>query len=86
MSNKIQRFSIDLERNEEAARLAADVEPGARLNATLSVVSKDDKTLVVELEEIEEPAETEDDDDEVPETETGTEGLSPAMKVVTGGG
>jgi hypothetical protein len=82
-SNKTQRFSVDLERNEDLAKIVVDVEPGEKLKATLSVVSKDDKTLVVELDEVEEPDgvvseaddEDEDEDDDFP-----------AMKVARGEG
>jgi len=55
MSSKPQRIALDLERNEEVARIAADLSPGQTINAKLSVVAVDEKTLTVELVEIDEP-------------------------------
>lgn len=83
-----QRLEIDLERNEELQKIAADIEPGAKLKATLSVVSKDDRILTVELEEVEEPSGSSDaDDEDEEEDDSGGDdegGDTPAMKVARG--
>ena len=86
MSAKTQRLAIDLERNEELAVLVADLEPGAKLEATLSIVARDDKTLTVEVESVEECGGGEkakdEEADEADDDET--EGETPAVKVARG--
>jgi hypothetical protein len=88
---KPQRLSIDLERNEDLARIVADVEPGETLRATLLVVHTSDKTLEVEVQEVDAPegVEVEDveevDDEGEDEVESaGGAYDSPAMKVMRG--
>ena len=87
MSNKTQRLSIDLERNEALAKLVADLEPGEKLDAVMSIVARDDKTLTVELESFSDHDGSDDDEDDgEEEEETSSEGDSPAMKVMRGSG
>lgn len=84
--SKPQRIVIDLERNEDLAKVVADVEPGQTLRATLSVVAKDDKTLTVELDEVDEPttSSSTDEDDDGDEGESDDD--TPALKVARGFG
>lgn len=87
MATKTQRLSIDLERNEELARIVADLEPGSKLDAVLSIVARDDKTLTVEVEEVvDRDGDAEDDEDETEEDaeEESDPDESPAMKFMRG--
>ncbi len=82
---KPQRLSIDLERNADLARIVADVEPGETLRATLLIVHKSDKTLEVEVQEVDEPEGFEaSEDEDVKEDDEGSDDDSPAMKVMRG--
>ncbi|MFZ8889233.1 MAG: hypothetical protein ACO2YV_01235 [Pseudomonadales bacterium] len=81
MSAKTQRLALDLERNEELASLVADMEPGQKLDATLSIVARDDKTLTVEVESVSDRSESEDEEEEDEEDEDAD---YPAMKVARG--
>jgi hypothetical protein len=56
-----QRLSIDLKKNPEVAELISDMEPGAKVNLTTAIYSKDEQTLVLELEEAEAGTEAADD-------------------------
>jgi hypothetical protein len=80
-----QRLALDLERNEELAKLVADMEPGEKLDAKLSIVAKDDKTVTVEVEEV---GECENDGEEYDEEEAEeaeeSEDDMPAVKVMRG--
>lgn len=62
-----QRLTIDLKKNPEAAQVTADMEVGAKVALYGAIFSKDDQTLVVEMEEIEGDGESaegiEDNDD-----------------------
>jgi hypothetical protein len=80
-----QRLALDLERNEELVKLVADLEPGDKLDAKLSIVAKDDKTLTVEVEEVGECDDdggdnNEDEAEEAPESDDDM----PAVKVMRG--
>jgi len=92
MSSTTQQFAIDLERNEDLARIVADAEPGETLEATLRIVAKNDKTLTVELVEVEEEVGAAEEADEEAKDKPADEdkdedmGDSPAMKVMTGNG
>lgn len=79
-----QRITIDLKKNPKVAELIADLEPADCLYAELTIVSKDDQSLVVEIEAASETAadlegkdesedEDEEDDDAGTEKETETE-------------
>ncbi|MCW5549985.1 MAG: hypothetical protein KIT44_13560 [Opitutaceae bacterium] len=77
-----QRITIDLNNNPEAVGVVADMEPGDRVELAGSIVSKDDQSLVLELDEIGE-------DSAVPAEETDDEEAdddSPAARVVRGDG
>lgn len=79
MSANNQRLALDLERNEDLASLVADMEPGDKLDAVLSIVARDDKTLTVELDEVTEGVAAEEEEQE----EEG-EGDTPAVKMMRG--
>ena len=84
MSTSTQRLTLDLEQNEDLAKLVAHLEPGDELNATLSIVAKDDKTLTVDLEEVSEGSgENADEPDDTAESEP-SEDDSPAMQMMRG--
>lgn len=62
-----QRITIDLKKNPKIAELIADLEPADCLYAELTIVSKDEQSLVVEIEAASETAadlEGKDTDDE----------------------
>lgn len=85
MSAKNQRLLLDLEKNKDLAQLVADLEPGEKLDAVISIVAKDDKTLTVDLEEVsnhiaEDGEDEEDDVDDAPESDD----EPPAFKVARG--
>lgn len=84
MDAKTQQLVIDLERNEDLAKLVADMEPGETLNAKLSIVAKNDSSLTVEIEEVsDETGDTgEEEQEEEEEEEAAAE--TPAMKVMSG--
>jgi len=85
MDPKTQQLVIDLERNEDLAKLVADSEPGDKLTATLSIVAKNDSTLTVEIDEVVDEGGDDgggDEDEEEEETEAADE--TPAMKVMNG--
>ena len=84
MSTKTQRLVLDLEKNTDLADLVADAEPGDKLDAVISIVHRDEKSLTVELEEVsnsdgESTADTEDEDEDEGEVED-----TPAMKMMRG--
>jgi hypothetical protein len=87
MDPKTQQLVIDLERNEELAKLVADSEPGDKLTATLSIVAKNDSTLTVEIEEVVDEGGDDgggDDDEEEEKESPDSEYETPAMKVMNG--
>ena len=45
-----QRITIDLKKNPKVAEMIADLEPADSLFAELTIVSKDEQSLVVEIE------------------------------------
>ena len=65
-----QRITIDLKKNPKIAELIADLEPADCLYAELTIVSKDEQSLVVEIEAASETAadlegkDTDDDTDD----------------------
>jgi hypothetical protein len=85
MDPKTQQLVIDLERNEDLAKLVADLEPGDTLNATLSIVAKNDSSLTVEIEEVtDESGDDGGDEEEEEKKEPYAEDETPAMKVMNG--
>lgn len=60
-----QRLTIDLKKNPDVAKLVADLEPSDCIYAELCIVSKDDQSLVVEIEATgETPSDLEGDETE----------------------
>lgn len=47
-----QRITIDLTKNPETADVVADLEVGDAVEVNTTIVSKDDQTLVLEVEEV----------------------------------
>ncbi len=87
MDPKTQQFVIDLERNEDLAKLVADMEPGDTLQATLSIVAKNDSSLTVEVDDVTDETGDDGGDEEEEEKEEpspDSEVESPAMKVMNG--
>lgn len=84
MSTSTQRLTLDLEQNDDLAKLVADMEPGDQLSATLSIVAKDDKTLTVDLEEVSEGSgENADEPNDAEESEPSDDDM-PAMQMMRG--
>jgi hypothetical protein len=85
MDPKTQQLVIDLERNEDLAKLVADLEPGDTLNATLSIVAKNDSSLTVEIDEVTDESGDDGSDEEEEEPSPDSEAeYTPAMKVMNG--
>lgn len=72
-----QKITIDLKKNLEVADLVADLEPSAKVFLRTAIASKDEDTLVLQLEEAsdthdglaEDDTDDEDEDDEEDEDE-----------------
>jgi hypothetical protein len=79
-----QRLTIDLNQNPEVKNLVSDMEVSDRVKLETTIVSKDDQTLVVELEEASEGSEPEANETTETEPVPGDEVDSPAMAVATG--
>jgi hypothetical protein len=69
----MQKLTIDLKKNTKVADLVADLEPGESIFAELSIVSKDEQSLVVEIDavgdtpgDLDGDDEADDDGDEMP--------------------
>lgn len=90
MPEKFQRLVIDLERNEKLAELVADLQPGDKIDATLSIVLRDDKKVTVEIDSVAEHSGSDDEEsgDEAATDDAGDSAdeadYSPAMKVAKG--
>ena len=69
-----QRLTIDLKKNPDVAKLVADLEPSDYIYAELCIVSKDEQSLVVEIEATGETAsDLEGDETESDESDDGDE-------------
>lgn len=81
-----QRITIDLTQNPEVKNLVSDMQVSDRVKLETSIVSKDDQTLILELEEADTGSEAPEETDESLATQDeDTEAVdSPAMAVATG--
>lgn len=72
-----QKITIDLKKNPDVASVVADMEVGAPLEVSTTIASKDDQTLVLEVEDVFESSgaeeETEGEADESDDTATDDE-------------
>lgn len=78
---KAQQISIDLNKNPDVADVVRDLAPGQFVELQLSVVHKDDQTVVLEIEEVDVGAESEEvEEDESPApspAEDASNGITP---------
>lgn len=68
-----QRITIDLNKNKDAASAVADLQPGDEVEVITTIVSKDDQSLVLEVEEVVESNSAEESE-ETPAEEAAEEG------------
>ena len=85
----MQRLQIDLKKNPADAELVSDKEVGTSIFSKLSIVSKDEQTLAVDLEttaasasDLEGPEDEDEEKEEVAEDDSGYD--TPAMAVARG--
>lgn len=80
-----QRLTIDLTKNPEVAQLVSDMEVGAAVKLETTIYSKDEQSLVLELEEADAGDGSKDDGDEAePNAAAPSESDSAAMAVAMG--